>query len=188
MAAFQPIDFFLDTFVVFASSAFIAFRAFKITTRTSKKVTCASLIFLNAYLALSYLLMGLGIFPRLNPSGLVMVEPARYISWLVVFPALCHISGDITSNKKNMTWFSRLSYASIISMFFSQLFPTKTIYISLELITMSLIIYGLNRLFQQVSDSERMMDNTANQLSRIMICLGLCMIQITWSKNGSIIY
>ncbi len=131
--------------------------------------------------------MGLGIFPRLNPSGLVMVEPARYISWLVVFPILCHISSDITSNKKNMTWFSRLSYVSIISMFFSQLFPSETKYLSLELITMSLIIYGLNRLFQQVSDSERMMDNTANQLSRIMICLGLCMIQITWSKNISII-
>lgn len=202
------VDFFtsLDSFIVFATTAFMAYRAFRITKLISKKVTCASLVGINVWLASCYLLMGLGIFPRLYSSyGQLSVEPARYITWLVIVPILCHLASDITSNNKDMTWylkitlllriasliffrFSRISYISLISMFFGQLSPNSTLLLTIELATISLVLYGLNRLFHQLTEEERMMDKASTFLARSMVLIGLFVIQATWSKCSPIPY
>lgn len=170
----------LNSFFVFGTSALTAYRAFRISKLVSKKVTMASLFGINAFLALSYILMGIGLFPRLTSNGALSVEPARYIQWLVVLPFICHLVGDITSNSKDMTWFARLGSVSLISMFFAQISPSSAIMLSLELSSVSLMIYGLNRVFQQLPEEERMMDKPSTFLARAMILSSIFIIQITW--------
>ena len=83
----------------------MAWRTYTITNVFAKKVTCASLIALNLFIAVGYIAMGCGLFPRLfNSTGDLVLEPARYLCWMVALPTLTNLIGDVTSNDAEMKW------------------------------------------------------------------------------------
>ena len=74
------------------------------TQSYSKKATSASLMIINSFMTISYFLLSLGIFPSLSFSSTGQMDAARYVVWMVLYPVIGHLVGDVTNNNSDMNW------------------------------------------------------------------------------------
>lgn len=135
-------------------------------------------------MSFAYILQSFGLTPRITGrSEDLIVQSGRFISFLVIYPTLYHLVGDITTNMANMQWFheltrvSKTSYALFITMFLSHFADDDFLKYStpLEFILIAIIGWKLNSLFTEAmeNDEASMMDVRSTIFARTFLFAGM---------------
>ncbi|KAI8905847.1 hypothetical protein EDD86DRAFT_210955 [Gorgonomyces haynaldii] len=167
--------------LTFLSGAFVAYRMHGFSVHLSKRVLGSVLFSLNCILGLTYILNALGCAPKLPQTAHIPLEPMRYMAWLVVLPTMIQVAFDLTSNREENKWLSRLTLFSITSLFIGDVIQNSYIFYFV-LPCLFFIGFKVYKLFQDaINDKQRsMIDPKSLLLTKLFLFAGFGMLMLGW--------